>query len=42
MGFTPGPEFKKILNELTELVLDDPSLNTNEKLRQIVERNYNG
>lgn len=42
MGFTPGPEFKKIINELTELVLDNPSLNTNEKLRQIVERNYNG
>lgn len=42
MGFTPGPEFKRIINELIELVLDDPSLNTNEKLRQIVERNYNG
>ena len=42
MGFTPGPEFKKILNDLTEMVLDDPEINTNEKLRQIVERNYNG
>ena len=36
MGLEPGPIFKDILNSLLELVMDDPSLNTNEKLKELV------
>ena len=38
MGMEPGPAFKEILNNLLELVMDDPSLNTNEQLKDIVVR----
>jgi tRNA nucleotidyltransferase (CCA-adding enzyme) len=32
MGLKPGPEFKRILQELTEMVLENPELNTRESL----------
>lgn len=35
MGVTPGPRIGIILNELLEAVLDDPELNTKEKLLEI-------
>lgn len=41
LGFIPGPKFKIILNELEQMALDDPSLNTREKLIEIIERSYN-
>lgn len=36
MGIKPGPDMGKILNELLDRVLEDPSLNTEEKLQGIV------
>jgi tRNA nucleotidyltransferase (CCA-adding enzyme) len=38
-GIEPGPEIGKILNGLLEKVLDDPSLNTKEKLQQLIAGN---
>lgn len=32
MGLKPGPEFKRILGELTEMVLENPEMNTRETL----------
>jgi hypothetical protein len=37
MGVPKGPKIGRILNELLEKVLDDPSLNTKEKLTEIVK-----
>ena len=36
MNLKPGPVFKEILNSLLEMVMDDPSLNEKEKLKDIV------
>jgi tRNA nucleotidyltransferase (CCA-adding enzyme) len=35
IGVKPGPHIGIILNELLESVLDDPELNTHEKLLEI-------
>lgn len=40
LGFKPGYRFKQILDELVELVVDDPSFNEKEKLLQHVTTNY--
>jgi poly(A) polymerase/tRNA nucleotidyltransferase (CCA-adding enzyme) len=37
LGIPPGPEVGRILNELFERVLDEPSLNTREKLIEIAK-----
>lgn len=36
-GYRPGPELGQILNHLTEKVLEDPSLNTPEALKQLTD-----
>ncbi len=36
-GLEPGPIFSEILNSLLEKVLDDPSLNTRERLNELVD-----
>jgi hypothetical protein len=38
IGVKPGPHLGIILNELLESVLDDPELNTREKLLEIAEK----
>ena len=40
LRISPGPRVGEILNHLVELVLDDPSLNTDENLRQIVRDEF--
>lgn len=37
LGIPKGPQIGKILNELLEMVLDDPMINTKEKLSEIVK-----
>ena len=37
LGIRPGPDMGRIIKELGELVMDDPSLNTKERL--LVEAN---
>lgn len=41
LSIPEGPEIGKILKELVEVVLDDPSLNTKEALLDIVKKNRN-
>lgn len=40
LGIPRGPEVGKILKELLEIVLDDPMMNTKEKLLEKVKENY--
>ena len=37
MGIQPGPEMGKLLERLLETVLEDPSKNTAEELRKLVD-----
>ena len=38
LGVPAGPEVGKILKQLEECVIEDPSLNTKEKLQKILEK----
>jgi tRNA nucleotidyltransferase (CCA-adding enzyme) len=38
MGMKPGPQFRRVLEELLEQVLEDPALNAPERLEEIVQR----
>lgn len=38
LGLEPGPEIGEVLKELLEVVLDDPSLNTKERLLEMVRK----
>jgi len=40
LGLKPGPMFSKILNNLLERVMEDPSLNDKEKLTDIVKKEF--
>jgi tRNA nucleotidyltransferase (CCA-adding enzyme) len=40
MGYTQGPEIGRILNELFDMVLEDPSLNEKDILIKVVEERY--
>lgn len=40
MDFKPGPQFKEILRDLLEQVMDDPGLNEKDKLKEIVREKY--
>lgn len=40
LGFNEGVEIGKILNELFEMVVDNPELNSEEKLKEIVLQKY--
>ena len=40
MGVQPGPAMGQILNDLLQQVLEDPQLNTVEKLEDIVRQKY--
>jgi tRNA nucleotidyltransferase (CCA-adding enzyme) len=40
LDLPPGPEVGKVLNDLFDLVQEDPDLNTRESLSRIVETNY--
>lgn len=40
MGIKPGPKMGKILNDLLEMVLEDPSLNDKDILTGIVKKKY--
>ena len=40
MGYTQGPEIGHVLNELFEMVLEDPSLNEKDNLIKIVRERY--
>lgn len=40
MGFKPGPRFGEILEGLMDQVLEDPSLNTEGRLMELVEKAY--
>ena len=40
MGVQPGPAMGQILNDLLQQVLEDPQLNTVEKLENIVRQKY--
>lgn len=42
VGLRPGPQFGEILRALLERVVEDPSLNTKERLVEIVERELLG
>ena len=37
MGVNQGPEIGSILNRLLEKVMDDPELNTKEKLTELLD-----
>ena len=37
MGVQPGPDMGKILNDLLQQVLEEPQLNTKEKLKELVQ-----
>ena len=41
IGMEKGPGIGKILNELLEMVIDNPDLNDKEKLSSIVARELN-
>ncbi|MBN2015957.1 HD domain-containing protein [Candidatus Dojkabacteria bacterium] len=41
-GIDPGPQMGKILNELLEIVIEDPTMNDKEKLLGVVKENYLG
>jgi tRNA nucleotidyltransferase (CCA-adding enzyme) len=41
LNIEPGPEIGKVLNNLLELVLDDPQLNNNEKLLELAKNHQN-
>ena len=40
MGVKPGPAMGQILNDLLQQVLEEPQLNTVEKLEDIVRQKY--
>lgn len=40
LGFKPGPEFKKILHHLHELVMDEPSKNTKDTLQTVIQETF--
>ncbi len=40
LDLPPGPEVGKVLNQLFDLVQEDPDLNTRESLARIIETNY--
>jgi tRNA nucleotidyltransferase (CCA-adding enzyme) len=40
MGIKPSPRMGKILNELLEMVIEDPTVNDKERLIEIVRENY--
>jgi tRNA nucleotidyltransferase (CCA-adding enzyme) len=40
LGIEPGKKMGRILRDLMEKVIDNPELNTRERLLDIVERNY--
>lgn len=40
LGVDPGPDVGRILGELLEMVLDDPSLNDRNRLLEHLEKNY--
>jgi tRNA nucleotidyltransferase (CCA-adding enzyme) len=40
MGIKPSPRMGKILNELLEMVIEDPTVNDKERLTEIVKDNY--
>ena len=37
LDLAPGPEVGKVLNRLFDMVLEDPGINTRERLARIVE-----
>lgn len=41
MGYPEGKQIGEIINKLIDIVLDDPTLNTKEKLVEIVKETYN-
>ena len=42
MNYAPGPQFGVVLRALLEAVLDDPSLNETEKLKELAEQLFRG